>query len=60
MTDEQKIDGSGGGRYTCAHYREEMLLLSLERRRNDPSLSSQERALLTAEIDRLRRRLDMQ
>ncbi len=37
-----------------------MLLLSLEQRRNDPSLSSQERARLAAEIDRLRRRLDMQ
>ncbi len=53
-------DGIGtGGRYTCAQYREEMLLLSLERRLADPGLSEEERAELAAEIERLRRRMNM-
>ena len=51
-------DGTGG-RYTCAQYREEMLLLSLERRLNDPGLSDEERARLLSEITALRRRMDM-
>jgi hypothetical protein len=50
---------STGGKYTCAQYREEMLLLSLERRLNEPGLSDEERDRLAADIGKLRRQMDM-
>ncbi len=51
---------STGGRYTCAQYREEMLLLSLEQRLNDPGLSDDERQRLAADIEKLRQQMGME
>lgn len=50
---------STGGKYTCAQYREEMLLLSLERRLSNPALSDEEKIQLTADIKKLRKKMDM-
>jgi len=50
---------STGGKYTCAQYREEMLLLSLELRLNEPGLSNEEKNRLIADIKKLRRQMDM-
>ena len=39
--------------YTCNEYREEMILLALRRRLQQPDLAEEERARLTGEIARL-------
>jgi hypothetical protein len=40
-------------KYTCTEYRQEMILLGLSRRLNDPSLTEAERARIREEIERL-------
>lgn len=39
--------------YTCSEYREEMILLALRRRLQQPDLAEEERARLLREIARL-------
>ena len=45
--------------YTCREYREEMQLLALRRRLNDPSLSDAEMKKILAEIKRLETKMNM-
>ena len=45
--------------YTCADYREEMILLGLRRRLEDPDVSEDEKALIQARIQQLEKSLDM-
>jgi len=45
--------------YTCREYREEMQLLALRRRLNDPSLSDAEKKKVLAEIKRLETKMNM-
>jgi hypothetical protein len=40
-------------KYTCAEYREEMMLLGLKRRLNDKEITEEERRELCREIERL-------
>jgi hypothetical protein len=47
-------------RYTCRDYREEMTLLSLQRRLNDPDLPEAERAFLRKEIRRINTEMGME
>ncbi len=46
-------------KYTCTEYREEMMLLSLNRRLNNEELSDSERQEITAEIKKLKSAMDM-
>ena len=43
----------GSGRYTCQDYRQEMILLGLQRRLNEPGLSDEERRNIREEIQKL-------
>ena len=43
----------GSGRYTCQDYRQEMILLGLQRRLHEPSLSDEERKRVIEEIQKL-------
>ncbi len=45
--------------YTCNAYRIEMILLSLEQRRNKPGLSEAEKQDLTAEIKKVKAEMGM-
>jgi hypothetical protein len=45
--------------YTCNEYREEMILLALQRRLQQDQLSDEERAKIAEEIDRLARKIGM-
>jgi len=45
--------------YTCADYREEMILLGLRRRLEDPGLSEEEKPAIQARIQELEKSLDM-
>ena len=47
------------GKYTCAEYREEMLLLGLKRRLETPDLSESEKRRLTEEIRELEKKMGM-
>ncbi len=46
-------------RYTCADYREEMTLLGLQRRLNQPGLEEAEKNELKETIRRLKRRMGL-
>ena len=45
--------------YTCADYREEMMLLSLRRRLEDPCVSEEEKPAIRAGIQELEKSLDI-
>jgi len=45
--------------YTCADYREEMILLGLRRRLEDPGISEEEKPAIQARIQELEKSLDM-
>jgi hypothetical protein len=45
---------------TCADYREEMILLSLRRRLEDPGVSEEEKPAIRARVRELENTLDMQ
>ena len=45
--------------YTCADYREEMILLSLRRRLEDPDVSEEEKPAIRAKIQELEKSLDI-
>jgi hypothetical protein len=45
--------------YTCNEYREEMILLALQRRLQQEQLSDEERAKIAEEIDCLARKMEM-
>jgi hypothetical protein len=45
--------------YTCADYREEMILLSLRKRLEDPDVSEDEKPVIQARIQQLEKSLDM-
>ncbi len=46
--------------YTCADYREEMILLSLRKRLEDPDVPEDEKPTIQARIQELEKSLDMQ
>jgi hypothetical protein len=48
-----------GNKYTCAEYREEMMLLGLRRRLNDKDVSEEERRVIYREIERLEAEMDI-
>lgn len=48
-----------GHRYTCTEYREEMRLLALKRKLEQPDLSAADRALVEAEMCELEARMGM-
>ena len=45
--------------YTCKEYRQEMLLLALRKRLNDPHLSEKEKQEITADLRQLEVRLQL-
>ena len=46
-------------RYTCKEYREEMMLLNLQRRLHEGNLSEEEEQHLKESITRLKQEMDM-
>ena len=46
-------------KYTCAEYREEMMLLGLKKRLNDKHISEAERWTITREIEKLEIDMDI-
>lgn len=48
----------GSSKYTCQDYRQEMILVGLQRRLNDPDISDEEKRNVIDEIQRLE--LEMQ
>ena len=44
-------------KYTCSEYREEMMLLALQRRLNDHNLSKKERLSIIQDIEKLEMQL---
>lgn len=48
-----------GGTYTCLEYREEMTLLGLKRRLENPELSEAEKDWITKEIKKLEKHMRM-
>ena len=46
-------------RYTCAEYREEMMLAGLQRSLNTPGLDQEEKCRLQAQIEELERRMGL-
>lgn len=46
--------------HTCADYRLEMVLLSLQRQLEDPNTPQEQRGFLKEELQRLRRQLEME
>ena len=62
---ERAPDGPAGrsqpsARYTCLDYRQEMTLLALQRRLNDPDLLEAERSSLRSEIRRIQTEMGME
>ena len=51
--------GSRKGKYTCNDYREEMILLGLQKRLNQADLSDEERRELLKEIKALEKQMGM-
>jgi hypothetical protein len=51
-------DDKGSG-YTCTSYREEMVLLGLKKRLENPQLSDEERRSLSIELERMEREMGM-
>jgi hypothetical protein len=47
------------GKYTCTQYRQEMMLLGLKRRQEDPGLPEAEKIRLAEEIRQLERLMEM-
>ena len=47
------------GTYTCAEYREEMLLLGLKRQLEDPGLPESERTRIAERVRELERQMGM-
>jgi hypothetical protein len=45
--------------YTCSDYRAEMILLSLERRLNQPDLAEKEKKEIEAEIEKIKAEMGM-
>jgi hypothetical protein len=46
--------------YTCADYREEMILVGLKMRLEDPGVSEEEKPAIQARIQELEKSLDIQ
>ncbi|MDX2446337.1 MAG: hypothetical protein QNK29_03965 [Desulfobacterales bacterium] len=46
--------------YTCVDYREEMILLGLRRRLEDPDVPEEEKPVIQARIQKLEKSLNMQ
>jgi len=44
-------------RYTCTEYREEMILLGLQKRLSSPGLSAEEKESLIKEIERVEKEM---
>jgi hypothetical protein len=51
--------GKNRGRYTCSDYRQEMILLSLQRQLADPNLSAAEKGRIFIEVSQLQRQMGM-
>ena len=51
--------GAEKGRYTCAEYRAEMILLMLHRRLNEENLSPEDRAAVEEKIDALQSKMGL-
>ena len=47
------------GRYTCNEYREEMILLGLQKRLSSPDLSDKERQALLKEIAKVEKQMGL-
>ena len=47
------------GKYTCHDYREEMVLLGLQRRLNDPDLTEEEKQKIRRQIARVEEEMGM-
>lgn len=47
------------GKYTCNDYREEMILLGLQKRLNQPGLSDEERRKILREIEAIEKQMGM-
>lgn len=45
--------------YTCTEYRQEMILLGLQRRLNDPNLDPEDKKALEAQIRKIEKEMDM-
>ncbi len=50
---------TGGQNYTCYEYREEMILLGLQRQLTSPDLTAQEREGLLKEIARVEKQMGL-
>ena len=48
------------GNYTCNEYREEMILLGLQRQLKNPGLSKDEKRKLLEEIKKIEKQMDME
>ena len=48
------------GNYTCNDYREEMILLGLQRRLKNPDLTDEEKKAIQAEIKKIEKLMDME
>ncbi len=62
MTEAKEQKGTMGGnkgKYTCNDYREEMILLGLQKRLNQPGLSEEERRIILADIREIERQMGM-
>lgn len=51
--------GGKKGKYTCNDYREEMILLGLQKRLNQPGLSEKERQEILRDIAAIERQMGM-
>ena len=51
--------GKSKGRYTCVDYRQEMILLSLQRQLADPKLPAAEKHRISNEVSELERQMGM-
>jgi hypothetical protein len=47
------------GQYTCSEYREEMILLGLQKKLSSPDLTSEEKESLLKEIGRIEKQMGM-
>jgi hypothetical protein len=50
---------NSAGKYTCSEYRQEMVLLGLKRRLEDPGLPESERMHITEKIRELEQQMGM-
>ncbi|MCD6184509.1 MAG: hypothetical protein J7K84_01765 [Deltaproteobacteria bacterium] len=49
----------GTGSYTCKDYREEMMMLGLQKRLHDKNLSDAERHAITKQIKEIKKKMGM-